>query len=288
MALFALLAASASAVAQSGGVTSSGALSSGAALQGGQSGVVTTAKKTGNKRSMIAGAGARGALRLCFQPGIGWQSVPVSSFGATGELGASGAPGSANSGGIEAKGSATGGSSQSLYAGLSGAKQAMSNECPGTLTNTMAPGVAINDGIGAKQAQVMTSVRATSMNAGAQDWLQANSVLNPASSAASQRLTLGLSSMPAGGTHVSAGTRSGVSAAQINGLKAHAYVSSLKLRRMLRNAPDLETRIKLQELQDKRAKKTRSSAAKSAGSKTARERLENRPASKTHPSPPPG
>jgi hypothetical protein len=54
---------------------------------------------------------------------------------------------------------------------------------------------------------------------------------------------------------------------------------------MIRNAPDLKTRIKLQELQDKRAKKTGSSMAKSAGSKTARERLENRYASKTHTSP---
>jgi hypothetical protein len=140
----------------------------------------------------------------------------------------------------------------------------------------MAPGVAIDDGIAGKHAQPIPSVRATSMNAGAQDWLQANSVLNPASSAASQRLTMGLSSMPAGGTHVSAGTRSGVSAAQINGLKAHAYVSSLELRRMMRSAPDLETRIKLQELLDNLAKKSRISTVTSTKDKATKQPLKQR------------
>jgi hypothetical protein len=119
------------------------------------------------------------------------------------------------------------------------------------------------------------------MNAGAQDWLRANSVLNPASGAASQRLTMGLTSMPTDGTHVLAGSRSGVSAAQVNGLKAHAYVSSLALRRMMRSAPDLETRIKLQELQDYLAKKSRISTVTStkdkAKTQSQKQRAHSRP-----------
>jgi hypothetical protein len=282
VALFALLAASAIAGAQSGDVTSSGALSSGAALQGGQSAVVTTAKKTGNERLMTAGAGARGALRLCFQPGIGWQRVPVSSFGATGELSAPGTIDSSTLGGIATKNSGAGGSSQSVYTRLSGTKQAISNECPATLTNTMAPGVAIPDGIGGNQPQAMTSVRPTSMNDGAQDWLHANSLLNPASSATSQRLIMGLTTMPSGGTHVSAGTRSGVSATQVNSLKTHAYVSSIELRRMIRNAPDLQTRIKLQELQDRLAKQSHIPTGDSTENKATKEQLKNQRGNRAH------
>jgi hypothetical protein len=146
----------------------------------------------------------------------------------------------------------------------------------------MAPGVATDGGIGGTQAQVMTSVRATSMNAGAQDWLQANSALNPASSAASQRLTMGLSSMPTGGTHVSAGTRSGVSAAQVNSLKTHAYVSPIELRRMMRNAPDLQTRIKLQELQDRLAKEPHIPTGDSTENKATKEQLKNQHGNKKH------
>jgi hypothetical protein len=114
------------------------------------------------------------------------------------------------------------------------------------------------------------------MNAGAQDWLRANSVLNPASGAASQRLTMGLTSMPAGGRHVSAGSQPAVSEAQINGLKAHAYVSSVELRRLMRSAPDLETRIELQELQDNLAKKSRISTATSTKDKTTKQPLKQR------------
>jgi hypothetical protein len=114
------------------------------------------------------------------------------------------------------------------------------------------------------------------MNSGAQDWLQANSVLNPPSSAASQRLTMGLSAMPTGGTHVSAASRPGVSEAQINGLKAHAYVSSVELRRLMRSAPDLQTRIELQELQKRVAKKSRISTVNSTKGKATKQPLKQR------------
>jgi hypothetical protein len=116
----------------------------------------------------------------------------------------------------------------------------------------------------------------------------ANASVNPASSTALQRLTTGKSSVLSGSTQASAGAGSGRSAGTAGTLKFHAYVSSIKQRRLMRSAPDLETRIKPQELQDELGKKTRSSTAKPAGSGAARERLENRPASKTHTSPPSG
>ena len=241
--------------------------------------------KTGPSKPAHAGS-VRGSLTmgaipgelpsLCFVPGTGWQRIPISSFRVTVEVSTAGTPGGGASGGMGAAEAAARGSKQSMYARFSGAKQAISNECPGTLTNTLAPGVAIDDGMGIKHAQPIPSARATSMNAGAQDWLQANSVLNPASSAAYQRLTMGLSSIPAGVTHVSAGSRSAVSEAQINGLKAHAYVSSIELRRMMRSAPDLEKRIKLQELQKRVEKKSRISTVTSTQDKTPKQPLKQR------------
>jgi hypothetical protein len=218
------------------------------------------------------GAIPRELPSLCFVPGIGWQRIPIPPFRVTGKVSTTGIPGGGAPDGMGADGAAAGGSSSAVYAHPSGAKQSISNECPGTLTNAMAPGVAIDDGIGGKHAQAIPSVRATSMNAPAQDWLQTNSVLNPASSAASQRLTMGLTSMPAGGTDVLAGTRSGVSAAQINGLKGHAYVSSIELRRMMRSAPDLETRIELRELLDNLTNKSRISTVTSTKDKATKHR----------------
>ena len=283
---------SSQAQAASGQVVPSGGMAlSATGLQGGQLSRRANAHKAKagySGGSPTADAMPAGESRLCFQPGIGWLSVPAAAFGNAGSLSAPGTIDNATLGGIATKNSGAGGSSQSLYARLSGAKQAVSNECPGMLTNTLAPGVAIEDVIAGKHPQAGTSARSMNMNAGAQDWLQTNSVLNPASGAAAQRLIMGLSSVPASGTDFSAGSRSGVSTDQISALKTHGYVSSIKLRRMIRNAPDLETRIKLQELQDKRAKKSHSSTANSKGNRATKERLENRSASKTHSLPPSG
>jgi len=266
-------------------VPSNSASASATSIQGGHFNSQTSPRKPAHagtvRGSLTMGAIPGESPSLCFLPGIGWQRIPISPFRGTEKVSTTATPGGGASGGMGADEAVTGGSSSTLYTEPSGTKHSTSSECPGTLTNTMAPAVAIDDGMGGKQAQVLTSVRAASMNAGAQDWLRANSVLNPASGAASQRLTMGLTSMPTDGTHVLAGSRSGVSAAQVNGLKAHAYVSSLALRRMMRSAPDLETRIKLQELQDYLAKKSRISTVTStkdkAKTQSQKQRAHSRP-----------
>jgi hypothetical protein len=152
----------------------------------------------------------------------------------------------------------------------------MPNDCPGMLTNPTVPETATQDITIGDHSRAGLSFRSTNMNAGAQDWLQANSVLNPASSAASQRLLMGLNTMPAGSEHVSRRTESGVSTAQVSGLKGRAYISSIKLRRMIRNTPDLETRIKLRELQDRLAKESPNPPESSRESKAAKEQSKSR------------
>ncbi len=241
MALLALLVASASARAQSGGAKSSGKLSSGAALQETQPAVVTTAKKSGNKRSMIAGASAQGGLRLCFQPGVGWQSVPLSTVGGAGDTSESG-----SSGGMGVKQSKLSDTAKFAYAQPSGASQATNTECPGSSPSAVASGASVDS-----HAQSMTSIDSTGMNTGAQDWLGTNSVINPASTGVSQGGTAGRSSMAAG--------RTSVVGARTNGLKYKAYTSSIELRRMIRSAPDLQTRMKLQKQQETLARKSTNS-----------------------------
>lgn len=265
---------------QSGQIApSDGVPSSGMALRGDQPASKTGTRKAagaGNLRgSLSAGAIPGESPHLCFQPGIGWQPVSMDAFGDTDKSSAPDTPGGGGSGKIETKGAATGSSSRAVYARPSGTKQAMSNDCPGMLINAMAPGIAIEDMTIGKHPQAGLSSRSTNLNAGAQDWLQANSVLNPASSAASQHLLMGLTTMPTGGAHPSPGARSGVSAAQINSLKTHAYVSSIELRRMMRNASDLQTRIKLQELQDRLAKQSHNPARSSTKNKAAKEQSKN-------------
>jgi hypothetical protein len=253
VALFALLVASASAGAQSGGATSSGVLSSGAALQGSQSGVVTTAKKTGNKRSMIADAGARGAPRLCFQPGVGWQSVPLSTVGGAGDTSES-----RSSGGTVVKQSTLSSTPKSAYAQPSGASHATNTACSESSPSAAASGVSVDS-----HAQSMTSINSTGMNTGAQDWLGANSAINPASTGASQGGTAGLSSMAAG--------RTSVVGARTNGLKKRTYTSSIELRRMMRSAPDLQTRMKLQREQETLTKKSTKSSYHSTNERSIQE-----------------
>lgn len=220
-----------------------------------------TAPRKHNHAETISGSLTMGAIpgeipSLCFVPGIGWQRILISPLSEIEKVGTAGKQGSGAPYGTWADGSTA------AYAQPSGAKQSTSNECSGMLTKAMVPGVAVDNGIGVKHAQVMTSIRATTMNKGAQDWLQANSLLNPASGAASQRLMMRLPSMQDGGAYVSAGSRSGVSQTQINGFKPHAYVSSIQLRRMIHSSQDLETKIKLQELQERLAKKSRNSQSR--------------------------
>ena len=68
------------------------------------------------------------------------------------------------------------------------------------------------------------------------------------------------------GTHLSSGARADVSSGRIADLESHAYISPIKLRIMIRNAPDLETRIKLQELQEKLVNKSHIFMGSSKGS----------------------
>jgi hypothetical protein len=192
---------------------------------------------------------------LCFQPGIGWQRVPM------GKPSGPGTPGSCNSDKIEAIRSATGVSSQSVYAQPNSAKQGL------------APEGGMEDVTTGNHAQTVTSAHSTSMNTATLASLPGNTLFNPANGATSGRRMMALTLMPSGSTHLSSGTEPGVSSDPVSDLKSHAYISSIVLRRMIRTAPDLQTRIKLQELQNKLSNKSHISTANSRGNQATKGRL---------------
>lgn len=238
----------------------------------------TDARKTGRagnlRRSLSVGATTKGSLHLCFQPGIGWLPVPIDALE---DAGRSNAPDLSGNGStkVGTTGSVAEASKRPVFARPSGTKLAMSDDCPGSLTGFMSPQTAMGDMTTGMRPPEGPLRRSTGMNAGVQDWLYANSVLNPASNAVSERQLMGLSTMPTSSRRVSTRTGSSTFETQIDSLKTRAYVSSIELRRMIRNAPDLRTRIKLQELQDRLEKQSHHTTGRSSGNKASSEQLKS-------------
>jgi hypothetical protein len=130
------------------------------------------------------------------------------------------------------------------------------------------------------QAQAMIYASSTSMNAATVASLPGNSLSNPRGGAASG---VGMMApMPSGGMHLSSKTNAGVSPDKMIDPGSHAYVSSIKLRLMLRNAPDLQTRIKLQELQDRLLNKSHISLGNSKGNKSTKRQTKSQHGSRPH------
>jgi hypothetical protein len=202
---------------------------------------------------------------LCFQPGIGWQRVPA------GKPSGSGTPGCGTSSNIEATKSAAAEGLESSYAQHPGGK------------DEIGPGIKLEDVIAGNHGQA-TASGAASMNAGTLASLSGTSLFNPTSGAASGRRMMPLGSMPSGGTHRASGSEPGVSADQVKDLKSHAYVSPITVRRMMRNASDLQTRIKLQELQSKLSNKAHVSTVSAKGDQARKGRSKDHHVSTADPS----
>lgn len=123
------------------------------------------------------------------------------------------------------------------------------------MTNALARGAVVEDIVADKQSQAASSnIRTTNVNFGVQNWLDADTLLNPASSSSATRLTMGLGQDLPGGKHFSSRAGPSSSASSVKELEGHAYVSPIKLRKMMRNAPDLETRLRLRRLSEEQKK----------------------------------
>ena len=203
--------------------------------------------KSGNSRSSPASGASPGALPgLCFQPGVGWQSIPIEQPGeaATRETNASM--------GIEVSGSASGANPQSAYPRLSGAKQAHSTECAGKSTDERVLGAGVNKKFTTLNSTIKSAGSTT--KSGTVTPLQVNSPYrqngaggpNGSGGPEPTRMTAVPSAPPSTASEGGADAPSD----QPGDRAFHAYISSIKLRRLIRNASDFQTRMKLQQLQD--------------------------------------
>ncbi len=218
-------------------VTPSDGLSSWPMAEQAQAGLVSAAKRTGTKKSMNAGAETQQATQLCFLPGIGWQSVVVPSVGEadTQRLAVSTAY-SRRAGTEQASDGCSGLSANSPLPELS----RVSQEQPTASIDLKALTTKINDGLLANYG--ITSAKQATYQRGllGMNSMPPGSAVNPTGTIGSQRGIQGLSSMP-----TARGSTFGLEA---TGIRSKAYSSTFELRRMMWNAPDLETRFKLHRL----------------------------------------
>ena len=171
-------------------------------------------RKTG-KFGKNGSSPATGAMPgLCFQPGVGWQSILPEPPGVPAK------PGTNSSIGPEVSRSTSVVNAQSMYARSSSAKQVYAAECGGNSINKNALGAGVN------------------------------SPYRPNGSAGPERVRTQPSAMPPNSTYFALEDEPDARSDQASVRAFHAYTSSIKLRRLIRNAPDFRTRIKLQQLQN--------------------------------------
>jgi len=189
--------------------------------------------KFGKNGSSPATGATPGALPgLCFQPGVGWQSMLKQPSGpATRDTN--------TSMGLDERGSASGANPPSVYARLSNAKQAQSTECPEILTDKRVLGA------GAEKFTILNRPRLGTVTS-----LRVNSPYHANGSAGLEPAGMMPSAIPPTPNYFAPKAEPDAHPDQVDVRAFHAYISSIKLRRLIRNAPDFRTRIKLQQLQN--------------------------------------
>jgi hypothetical protein len=210
-----------------------------------QSGLTTrqaALRKTG-KFGKNGSSPATGAMPgLCFQPGVGWQSILPEPPGVPAK------PGTNSSIGPEVSRSTSVVNAQSMYARSSSAKQVYAAECGGNSINKNALGAGVEKFTILHRSQAIRSAGST--NPGTVTSLHVNSPYRPNGSAGPERVRTQPSAMPPNPAYVALEAEPDARSDQASGRAFHAYTSSIKLRRLIRNAPDFRTRIKLQQLQN--------------------------------------
>jgi hypothetical protein len=205
--------------------------------------VVSKTGKPGNSRSSPPSGSISGASPgLCFHPGVGWQS------NVTEQPSESATRDTHTSMGLEIDGSSATANPQSLYARLSTAKQAHAAQCAGILTDKRAPEAE------AKKFTILdhsSTIRfAGSKKPGGRGSREANSPFHPSGSAGLKPVWMTQSATPSAAKYFGSAAGPDEPSDQASDRTFHAYISSIKLRRLIRIAPDFRTRIKLQQLQN--------------------------------------
>jgi hypothetical protein len=209
--------------------------------------LVRQTRKSVKSRGSLATGTIPGALpRLCFQPGVGWQNIPPEPPAVPARAATNGSMG------LEVSSSTSVADPKSVYARFSTAKQAQSAVCAGDSINKKALGAGVEKFAILNRPGTIRSAESTKP-------------ITPASRAVNSP-----SSFP---TYFAREAESDARSDQDRVHAFHAYTSSIKLRRLIRNAPDFRTRIKLQQLQNNPATplhKATTSAKTRGAARTAR------------------
>lgn len=199
----------------------------------GSQAVVRKTGKTGNSRSSPA-RNSMASTALCFQPGAGWQRIPAGQPNGSSTRDASEPAGAANPPSVDAM--------------LMSAKQAHPAECGGILTAK----IELRSGV--ETSAILSPNRAIrsagSMKLGAVNSFQVSSPLHPNESAGLNPTRTTPSAQPPVPTHFASQAGPDEYSDLVGERAFHPYISSIKLRRLIRNAPDFRTRMKLQQLQN--------------------------------------
>jgi hypothetical protein len=227
--------------------------------------VVRKTGKSGSNRSSGATGATPGALPgLCFQPGVGWRSILPEPPGVPATLEKN------TSIGLAERGSASGANPQSVYARFSNAKQAQSAECAGNPITKKTLGAGVGKFTILNRPRTIRPVGAT--KPGTVTSLHVNSPYHANGSA---------SAMPPAPTYFASEAESDARSDQVGVRAFHAYISSIKLRRLIRNAPDFRTRIKLQQLQNNPATQLHNAKVSAKTGAAARRPLQGERANRT-------
>jgi hypothetical protein len=187
--------------------------------------IVRKTGQPGNSRSSSArNSIAKTSPGLCFQPGVGWQPI--------------------------ASGPAGGPSPHSVYPTSLSAKQAHSFECPGILTGKGELGAGIGTSAILNPNRSIRSAGSAKLGA----VTSSGAPLHP-NSAGVHSMTVAPSAVTSAPKHFASEAGPDEHADQLGARAFHAYISSIQLRKAIRNAPDFRTRMKLQQLQNDRATK---------------------------------
>jgi hypothetical protein len=204
--------------------------------------------KLGNNGSSLATGTTPGPLPgLCFQPGVGWQSILPEPPGVPAK------PGTNGSIGLEVSRSTSVANAQSIYARSSSAKQAYAAECSGNSINKKTLGAGVEKFTILNRPQAMRSAGST--KPGTVTSLHVNSPYHNApyhanGSAGLESVGMTPGAMPTTPAYFASEAESDAHPDEVGVRAFHAYTSSIKLRRLIRDAPDFRTRIKLQQLQN--------------------------------------
>lgn len=201
--------------------------------------VPKTGKSKDNRASRTTGAIAGALPGLCFQPGIGWRHVLIR------EPDGFVTRGTSTSLGPREDGSASGANPPLGYSRRSRVRQAQSVECSEASNDKNVTEGSVENFTVRNRPRAMQSA---GQNAGPLTSLRVHSPYYPNGSTGSGTLRTPANVTPP--TGFAEENRSGTRSNRAGDPAFHAYLSSVKLRRLLRNTPDFRTRIKLQQLQN--------------------------------------